>query len=549
MATITRKSLSAVAVASLLAAGTFFGAGAVNGGATFLPSAAAQTTQTAAIDGIPETASLQINKRLDLPGETRDNGTEITSDVPGDPAEGIEFSIFPVTGIDLTTLAGWKAADDLDINTFFTGGGPNSYSSLITEGLGAEQTATTDAGGVAPFNDIDTGLYLVVEEANPTLTNGQAVAPAAPFLVTVPMTDPVDRTTWLDTVHVYPKNQAVAAPAKTIGDPVPTDVGAEGPNLTGSSLGELISYNIQGQVPDLSQETALNGFTITDKLPAELGEPQELTVSLNGTPLEADAFTSRTWPVTEDGAERQVLSVVLSADTLSGVAAEATIDVGFKAEVTAVPQATLDNQAWVSPTAIAAADGWNPGVDGPNPGTVSNATRSIYGEINIQKTGQGDDLTGLANAIFELHRCDADGNLAAGSLPIQVGGTTTWTTADDGGASISGIHLANVTDQDDLAGTYDDLWAGNGEQFCLVETEAPEGYALLPEPVGVTLPYGADTVNLVSVDQPIENVENNAGFSLPLTGGMGIWLILGGGILLLLIAAAYYLVTRKRDNA
>lgn len=29
MATITRKSLSAVAVASLLAAGTFFGAGAV----------------------------------------------------------------------------------------------------------------------------------------------------------------------------------------------------------------------------------------------------------------------------------------------------------------------------------------------------------------------------------------------------------------------------------------------------------------------------------------------------------------------------------------
>ena len=47
----------------------------------------------------------------------------------------------------------------------------------------------------------------------------------------------------------------------------------------------------------------------------------------------------------------------------------------------------------------------------------------------------------------------------------------------------------------------------------------------------------------------IENVENNAGFSLPLTGGMGIWLILGGGILLLLIAAAYYLVTRKRDNA
>lgn len=36
MATITRKSLSAVAVASLLAAGTFFGAGAVNGGCSYI---------------------------------------------------------------------------------------------------------------------------------------------------------------------------------------------------------------------------------------------------------------------------------------------------------------------------------------------------------------------------------------------------------------------------------------------------------------------------------------------------------------------------------
>lgn len=545
MSTITRKSLSAVAVASLLAAGTFFGAGAVNGGATFLSSA---TAQTAAIDGIPETASLQINKRLGLPlpGTTRDDGTEITDAVPGDPAGGIKFSIFPVTGIDLTTLKGWRDADDLDINAFFTGGGPNSYSSLTTEGLGDEQTKTTDANGVALFSGIKTGLYLVVEEANPT-TNGQAVAPAAPFLVTVPMTDPRERTAWLDTVHVYPKNQAVAAPRKTITDPFPT---GDGVDLTGSSRGEFIGYEIAADVPALGGDNALNGFSVTDKLPAELGglNLESVVVTLDGEELAENSYSIRNWSVGAGDDAQEVLLVELTDTGLAQLGAGGgEIVVSFNAPLEKTPQANLINQAWVSPTALGVAEGWDPEAEGASPGTPSNATRSIYGQINIQKTGQGDDSDGLADAVFELHRC-VDGDLAESSLPIQVGGTTRWTTGEDGSASISGIHLANVTEQDDLT-SYVDLWERNGEQFCLVETQAPDGYALLPEPVGVNLVYDADNLKLVSVVQPIENVKNNAGFSLPLTGGMGIWLILGGGILLLLIAAAYYLVTRKRDNA
>ncbi|QGU08408.1 Fimbrial subunit type 1 precursor [Corynebacterium occultum] len=544
MANIARKTLSAVAVASLLAAGTFVGVGAINGGASFLPSAAAQT---AAIDGIPDSANLEINKRLGLPGTARDDGTQIApEEVPGEPAEGIEFSIFPVNGIDLNTLEGWQAADGLEINDFFPGAAPNSYSTLDRTGLGTETTAVTDADGVAAFTG-DTGLYLVVEEANPTLPNGQAVAPAAPFLVTLPMTDPIDRQTWLDTVYVYPKGQAVAVPRKTITDPVPT---GDGMDLTGSSLGELIGYEIAADVPALGGDNALNGFSVTDKLPAELGglNLESVVVTLDGVALAENSYSIRNWSVGAGDDAQEVLLVELTDTGLAQLGAGGgEIVVSFNAPLETTPQANLINQAWVSPTALGVAEGWDPEAEGASPGTPSNATRSIYGQINIQKTGQGDDSDGLADAVFELHRC-VDGDLAESSLPIQVGGTTTWTTGADGSASISGIHLANVTDQDDLT-SYVDLWEGNGEQFCLVETQAPDGYALLPEPVGVNLVYDADNLELVSVDQPIENVEANAGFSLPLTGGMGIWLILGGGILLLLIAAAYYLVTRKRDNA
>ena len=61
---------------------------------------------------------------------------------------------------------------------------------------------TTGADGIAAFNNLDLGFYVVVE----TTTPDKVTTPVEPFLVSVPMTT-TDGDNWLYDVHVYPKNK------------------------------------------------------------------------------------------------------------------------------------------------------------------------------------------------------------------------------------------------------------------------------------------------------------------------------------------------------
>lgn len=544
-----RKVLAATAASALLATGAF--AGAV--GTHLVPTAAAQTTALERGGQIPEQAGLQVHKYLGLPGTDRGDGTAIEGGLGGDyePIAGITFTAFPVTGIDLSELSGWQAADDLDINTLFTGEGNNSLSTVDPDQVGTGGTAITGPDGVADFGNLPTGLYLIVEEENPTAGN-LAVAPAAPFLVTLPMTDPNERTQWLDVVHVYPKNQAAEAPVKTITDPVAEEAGVD---VTGSSTGELIGYTIEGTVPQITPETGLNGFMITDRLPVGVGEPTDITVTLGTDTL--TAVTDYDSYVYQLGDGAWVVRIELTEATLANLGAEDTpISLNFQARVEDASSGSLDNRAWILPSdpnldGSLTWDPANPG-DGPLPGTASNVVASKYGEVNITKVGRGEDGTEnvlLPRAVFELRRCTAAGTLVENSAPIRVAGETEVTTDAEGTASISQIHLGNVVPQDGGISAYEDIWAGVGTQFCLLETQAPDGYELLPEPVTFELTADETTAGLVAADIEIENVEANAGFQLPLTGGMGIWLILGTGGLLLIAAAIYYAVIRQRGEA
>lgn len=544
-----RKVLAATAASALLATGAFAGAA----GTHLVPTAAAQTTALERGGQIPETAGLQVHKYLGLPGGVPGNGAEIEGGPVGDyqPVSGITFTAFPVNGFPLDTLANWQDADDLDINTLFTPPGSNSLRTVDSTRVGTSSTAITNDEGLADFGTLGTGLYLIVEEDNPT-AGDQAVAPAAPFLVTLPMTDPNDPDRWLDTVHVYPKNQAAEAPVKTITDPVTEETGVD---VTGSSTGEWIEYTINGTVPQLTPDTGLNGFVITDRLPVGVGEPGEITVTLGEETLTEDTdYVSYVYQLGDDA---WVVRIELTGETLADLGGAATsISLNFQAQVGDASSGSLDNQAWILPSdpnldGSLTWDPANPG-DGPLPGTASNVVASKYGEVNITKVGRGEDGTEnvlLPRAVFELRRCTAAGTLVENSAPIRVAGETEVTTDAEGTASISQIHLGNVVPQDGGISAYEDIWAGIGTQFCLLETQAPEGYELLPEPVTFELTADETTTELEEAEVEIENVKANAGFQLPLTGGMGIWLILGTGGLLLIAAAIYYAVTRQRGEA
>lgn len=544
MFTRTRLTVATLAAATLPLAG-FVLADVPHG--FNLPGAAVAHAQTET--SIPATGNLHIHKRLGLPeSETPHDGTEVDT-LPGDAVPGVGYTVYRVLdaegeALDLTTQAGWAAAQGVTLEDVYTDGKPKT--DRLGEGVSGETAGT---GGTATFNKLAAGLYLVVEEDNPTDAEGNALAPAAPFLVTVPMTNPEGKG-WLSTVHVYPKNQAVDRPVKTVTDPDTAQPGA--------SVGEQIGFQIDTTIPKITPGNTFNGFLVTDKLPAGLGQP-EVTVTLGDAPLTAETnYTLTTYQV----GDQWVVRVQLTGDTLSNLhtRSEQVLQVNLVSTVESVPAGgVLENSAWVLPNDPGVfPEDWdptNPG-DGPNPGNESNTTRSVYGEITIKKTDM--DGAALGDAIFELHRCDGNNVVTKDPIAVGVDGetkktefttakeTTTETTA--GQVVISGIHLANLQTGQDPA-TNEDVWNGVGKNFCLVEKQAPEGYSLLPQPFPVTLTATGNETALVTATADIQNVKKNAGFDLPLTGGRGIWALIGGGVLLLLLAAAYYMKTRRSTGS
>lgn len=147
--------------------------------------------------------------------ETHAPGTKLEEkDIPvgAKALDGVKFKIYKVQ--DRATLAEYYSGKDLTNNEKF-----KDFTSVdkyytekngvvtITNGDGNTVTASdeqTTVDGVATFKikNAGLGLYLVVETYAPDKVKEMQT----PFLVSVPMKNPSNQTTWLYDVHVYPKN-------------------------------------------------------------------------------------------------------------------------------------------------------------------------------------------------------------------------------------------------------------------------------------------------------------------------------------------------------
>lgn len=183
-----------------------------------LPAAAAEgagATTTAPSTSTIDTGkkgSITIHKYLvegDVTGSSN-YGEKLTEEPKAEAAKDVGFSIYQVmTAKELVAYYNGKdntepKASDYTINetdkTKVTTNGGEEYKRS-----GEEQK--TDATGVTTFNQLEVGLYLVVETTKPAAVT-EAVEP---FLVSVPMTKvgesgKDDPTQWLYDIHVYPKN-------------------------------------------------------------------------------------------------------------------------------------------------------------------------------------------------------------------------------------------------------------------------------------------------------------------------------------------------------
>ena len=167
-------------------------------------------TSTSTID-TDKKGSITIHKYLvesDVTGSSN-YGEKLTTEPMAEAAKDVGFSIYKVmTAEELVAYYNGKdntepKASDYTINTADT----TKVKKDSTEYVRSGDEQKTDATGVTTFDQLEVGLYLVVETTKPA-TVTKAVEP---FLVSVPMTKvgengKADSTQWLYDIHVYPKN-------------------------------------------------------------------------------------------------------------------------------------------------------------------------------------------------------------------------------------------------------------------------------------------------------------------------------------------------------
>lgn len=167
----------------------------------FADEAAASTTPV--ID-TTKTGSITIHKYTEgTDTGTAASGKEDASKVPAgaDAIKDVGFTIYKVAGVDDLETYYSKTPTSLPAATdYYTETGKNVKLNAGVADKQQGDEVKTNENGVAKFENLPLGIYLVVETTSPAIVTG----PRDPFLISVPMT--IDGDDWLYDVHVYPKN-------------------------------------------------------------------------------------------------------------------------------------------------------------------------------------------------------------------------------------------------------------------------------------------------------------------------------------------------------
>lgn len=446
--------------------------------------------------------------------------------------------------LDLTTNTGWENAAKLSYNAAadtwaFEG-------AAATPVFGTDIERNTGAAGsyaAAVFADIPVGLYHFAETDHPA-----NVTPSAPWVMSVPLTHPTELDSWLYDINVYPKNSTTAI-TKTVQD------------ADGIKIGDAVNWTIRGDIPrtanpefDAQEETSLENleflapsrYTITDQLDGRLAltSVEVSLVDSAGDPLGAPALVAGDYtvmpnPIPGIGLNRGQNVVVDFTPAgraklgLVGSTTGAQVQVLVGTNVAALLSApavdgeeegVVQNQAFLFPN------------DSTVDGIPSDVPVSKWGDVLIRKVDASNTSNPLEGAVFSVFTSKEEAELGDNPIAFGSGGTTTFTTNEQGEVRISGLRYSGWADGVELNPT-DDRY----RTYWLVEVTSPDGFELLAEPIEVVVDAAGAEVTV----KQIENAPHNAGFELPLTGGMGtaILTILGAGLL-----AAVVVVARRRRN-
>lgn len=432
----------------------------------------------------------------------------------------------------------------------------------------------TDATGHASADQLEQGLYLVVETRVPE----NVTSTCNPFFVSLPMTT-VDGAAWNYDVTVYPKNQtgnptldktvreATNSTGKNTGSL--TDITDGYAHTASASIGDTVDYQIISTLPTItSKASALSEYTYVDTL------SKGIRYNKNDVVIEffKDAGCTdkiATWAVNsgkftvgyDDTAN--TMTIRMTDTGLSEINEATTV------YTDSVKRGYSDCTMRISYAATLTADAKMGDIDNPNEVVLTwRRTNNTYFDTlrdcchvytyGIDVLKQFSDNGGnLRNVKFKLHNdsddCyiiaeQKDGVYYAKGFAAKKADATTFVPNSSGHIVVKGL-------EDDA--------------YSLTETATDKGYVLLKdaakivittkengacEKCGTKLLTVSATVNGKDVTMTDGNaivpltVVNNPGFDLPKTGGYGVWMYTVGGVLLLGAAAFIVIRSCKHKN-
>ena len=430
----------------------------------------------------------------------------------------------------------------------------------------------TDATGHASADQMEQGLYLVVETRAPE----NVTSTCNPFFVPLPMTT-IDGAAWNYDVTVYPKNQT--------GNPTLDKTVREAKNSTGkntgsltdttdgyahtatASVGDTVDYQIISTLPTItSKASSLSEYTYVDTM------SKGIKYNKNDVVIEFFKDTGctdkiATWAVNsgkftvgyDDTAN--TMTIRMTDTGLAEINEAATV------YTDSVKRGYSDCTMRLTYASALTADAKMGDTDNPNEVVLTwKRTNTTYFDTlkdcchvytyGIDVLKQFSDNGGnVRNVKFRLHNDTddcyiiadlKDGVYYAKGFAAKKGDATTFIPNAQGHIVVKGL-------EDDT--------------YSLTEIATDKGYVLLKEAVkivittkengacekcGAKLLTASATVNGKDVTMTDGNaivpltVINNPGFDLPKTGGYGTWMFTIGGVALL--GAAAFIVVKSRKH-
>ena len=439
---------------------------------------------------------------------------------------------------------------------------------------GGVAMAETDATGHTSADQLEQGLYLVVETRVPE----NVTSTCNPFFVSLPMAT-IDGSEWLYDLTVYPKNQtgnptldktvreAKNSTGKSIGTLTDTTDGYA--HTTTASVGDTVDYQIISTLPTITAKaSSLSEYTYVDTMSKGTRyNKNDVVIEFFRDAGCTDKITtwdesSGKFAVAYDDAAN-TMAIRMTDTGLSEINEAATV------YTDSVKRGYSDCTMRLTYAATLTADAKMGDTDNPNEVELTwRRTNNTYFDTlkdcchvytyGIDVLKQFSDNGGnLRNVKFKLHNDTDDVFVVAeqkGGIYYAKGITSKKSDATTFIPNSSG-HIV-------VKGLEDDAYS-------LTEIATDKGYVLLKDAVkiviktaesgqcekcGAKLLTASATVNGKDVTMSEGNavvpltVVNNPGFNLPKTGGYGTWMFTIGGVALLGAAAFIVVKSRKRNQ-